>query len=90
MSLGINETTELIDGLVAAGMELKKVLADGFQFDDISQLFDDYDKNPDLKAKLDAAIGNIQQVIPELQDLDFFEMITLGRKLIAIAKLLKA
>lgn len=87
--MNIKETLELIDGAIALLEEVKKLVADGVQFNDLQQLAEDYQNDPVLKAKLEAAADNINAVSDELAHLDIFEMLALGKKLLELPKLFK-
>jgi len=86
---GVKETLELLEGAKALIVEVKKLLGDGFQWSDVEQAFADYEKDPAFKSKIDAALDNVKAVQPELADLDIFEMISLGRSLIALGAIFK-
>jgi len=56
---------------------LKEVVKDGFQWQDLGAFL----KSPEFEAALKPAVEDIQKVPAEAMDLDFFEGISLGKKI---------
>ena len=86
MSVGIKETQELIAGISALAVSLvsavKKagVVAGGLQ---VVELFLN---DEDFKAKLIAAVENVQAIPAEAAELDFAETLELAKQGIALVK----
>lgn len=78
---GVKETKEVI---AAAGLLkdiLVKHLGDGFQASDIPKISEEFLKSPEFVA----AIAGIEEVLPELKDLDLSEKISLALDLVKAA-----
>lgn len=67
---GVKESSEAVVGAFALAKEVKKVAKDGLQVADFAALYAAYQADPVLRAKLDAAIKDIQKVGNEVGELD--------------------
>lgn len=77
---GVKETKEVLIGANEVAILAVEVLKDGVQLGhDFSVVYDRLTKDQAFKEKLAAAYENISAVPQELGDLDFFEMIDLGK-----------
>lgn len=70
---GINETREMIRAVGAVKREAQRLLADGFQFDDVTALWDKYENDASFKKLIDDAMIGWQFIGAELNDIDMFE-----------------
>jgi hypothetical protein len=77
MSLGIKETTEVIECIGAIKNIVVVQLKDGFQKDDLEVLVTELLNNPAMKMKLEKAVEGIDLVLAELKDLSLTEKISL-------------
>jgi hypothetical protein len=74
--LGVKDTKEVITlAKVVTCIILKEAYKDGFQWKDLGSFL----QSPAFEAALRPAVEGIQNVAPELLDLDFFETIELSR-----------
>lgn len=90
--VGIQETKEAIVGLNEMAIALIGVFKDGVQpVQDFSELFAKYQKDPELKAKIDAAVKGIQNVPAELAELSLTETAELvGIQVTYVPKIVQA
>lgn len=70
---GIKETKEVLVGLNEVTMLVAKHLKDGAQLTDIMAVIEDFKKDPELIAKLEAARENIAAVPNEVKDVSLLE-----------------
>jgi hypothetical protein len=77
MSLGIKETTEVIECIGAIKNIVVVQLKDGFQKDDLEVLVTELLNNPAMKVKLEKAVEGIDLVLAEMKDLSLTEKISL-------------
>lgn len=70
---GTTELKDLLIGLNELSLELIKVFKDGVQIADAVKVFEDIQSNPALKAKLVAAVGNIQAIPAEIKSFNLAE-----------------
>lgn len=83
MSEGIKETKELVIGALTIGGMVAGKLKDGFQVQDIVDLFTEIMSDPVKKAKLEAAVADANKAPKEVQDINMAEGLEL---LIAVAQ----
>lgn len=78
MSVGIQETKEVLVAVDEVALELVKGFRDGVQFTDFVTFWEDYKNNADFQAKLKAAWDNHQAIPAEIGDLDISEFADLA------------
>ncbi len=78
---GIKETKEVVIALGLLKDLLVKHLGDGFQASDVQKISEEFLKSPEFVAALDGVV----LVLPELQDLDTTEKISLALEIIKAA-----
>ncbi len=72
--VGIKETKEALVGINELAIEIAKHLkAGGGLITEVGAILDDFKTNPDLSAKLLAAVDNIKAVPDEIKDLSWAE-----------------
>jgi uncharacterized protein (DUF2336 family) len=74
---GIKETKECAVAATTIAMEIVKMSKDGITFGDFLDLANKMMNDPAIKAKLDAALKDVQQVPAELQELNAAEVLEL-------------
>ena len=72
--VGIKETTEVIAALGAIAPAIVKTMKDGVQVTDAVTIYEQIVRNEEVKAKIMAAIENIQAVPEEVKDLQIIEV----------------
>ena len=81
---GINETKQALIGVMVLGEVVAKELKNGFQFPgDLVAVFAAIQADEVKKAKLEAAIADIQKVPAELKDVSVAELIELASAVIS-------
>ena len=71
---GIKETTEVIAALGAIAPAIVKTMKDGVQVADAVTIYEQIIRNEEVKAKIMAAIENIQAIPEEVKDLQTVEI----------------
>lgn len=73
MSEGIKETKEVLVGSIVIGKLVASELKDGFQLNDIVDVFSAIMADEAKKAKLVAAVADVGKVAAEIKDISFPE-----------------
>lgn len=77
MEKGIKESKEAIIGLLVIGGVVAKELKDGFQVQDLIDVFSAINGDAERKAKVEAALAGVGEIPAEVKDLDWVEGIEL-------------
>lgn len=77
--LGIKETQELMNGIMAVGLFIVSRVKDGVQFEDLGAAIQKATQDSDFKKIVGDAIDKADQVPAEIKDLDLMEGFTLGQ-----------
>ncbi len=75
---GIKETKELLKGVFELAKVSSGVLKDGVQVQDLVDGYMKLASDPEKKAAIEAAMGGIQEVPAEVQDIKLAEALELG------------
>lgn len=90
---GIQQTKEVISGVIAIGALLYSKFQDGVQAKDFAEIFAKIQGDAELQAKLLAAYNEAHEVPAEVKDIKLAEGIELGahalKELMAALELLK-